>query len=220
VNGIHDMGGMQGMGPIVREQNEPTFHAGWEGRVYALSRVLRTRGGLWNLDAFRHAIETIAPADYLRMSYYERWFAWMLRTVVAAGDATQAEIEAGVAAPSSPRKSPLLTADAVPSMVALRSSARRDVPIAPRFKAGDQVRARNMHPTGHTRLPRYVRGKSGRVVVDRGVFLFPDTNAHLQGEKPQHLYSVRFAARELWGEQASAHDTVHLDMWDDYLERA
>ena len=213
MNGIHDMGGMQDMGPIVREQHEPTFHAGWEGRVYALSRVLRTRGGLWNLDAFRHAIETIAPPDYLRMTYYERWFAWMVPTVVAAGDATQAEIEAGAPAPGSPRKAPFVTADAVPSMVALRGSARRDVPIAPRFKAGD-------HPTGHTRLPRYVRGKSGRVVVDRGVFVFPDTNAHLQGEKPQHLYSVRFAARELWGERASARDTVHLDMWDDYLERA
>ena len=220
MNGVHDMGGMQGMGPIVREQNEPTFHAGWEGRVFALSRVLRTRGGLWNLDAFRHGIETIRPADYLRMTYYERWFTWMLRTVVAAGDATAAEIEAGVPAPGSPRKAVLVSADAVPSMVALRGSARRDVPIVPRFKAGDNVRARNMHPTGHTRLPRYVRGKSGRVVVDRGVFLFPDTNAHQQGEKPQHLYSVRFTARELWGEQASPRDSVHLDMWDDYLERA
>jgi nitrile hydratase subunit beta len=80
------------------------------------------------------------------------------------------------------------------------------------------VRARNVHPEGHTRLPRYVRAKSGVVVLDRGVFLFPDTNAHLRGEKPQHLYSVRFAARELWGEQASRRDSIHLDMWDDYLE--
>ena len=154
MNGVHDMGGMQGMGSILREPNEPTFHAAWEGRVYALWRALRTRGGLWNLDAFRHGLETIAPADYLRMTYYERWFAWMLPTVVAAGDATQAEIDAGVPAPGSPRTAPLVTAAAVPSMVALRGSARRDVPTAPRFKAGDPVRARNMHPTGHTRLPR------------------------------------------------------------------
>jgi nitrile hydratase len=103
-------------------------------------------------------------------------------------------------------------------MVDRRASARRDVAVAPRFKAGQQVRARNLNPLGHTRLPRYVRAKKGVVVLDRGVFLFPDTNAHQLGEKPQHLYSVQFAARELWGEQASPKDSVRLDMWDDYLE--
>jgi nitrile hydratase len=153
------------------------------------------------------------------MSYYERWLAWMMTTVVAAGDVTQAELETGGPAPGSARKAVLLAPEAVPSMVDRRASARRDVAIAPRFKSGQRVRARNMHPSGHTRLPRYVRGKSGVVVLDRGVFLFPDTNAHLRGEKPQHLYSVRFAAREVWGDQASTSDFIHLDMWDDYLER-
>jgi len=218
MNGVHDMGGMQGMGPIRHESREPTFHQRWEGRVYALSRVLRTRGGLWNLDAFRHGIEVLPPAEYLRMSYYEKWLAWMLTTVVAAGDVTQSEIESGSPTPGSPPKAVLVAADAVPGMVDRRGSARRDAAVAPRFKAGQRVRARNVHPEGHTRLPRYVRAKSGVVVLDRGVFLFPDTNAHLRGEKPQHLYSVRFAARELWGEQASRRDSVHLDMWDDYLE--
>jgi nitrile hydratase beta subunit len=218
MNGVHDMGGMQGMGQIRHEPREPTFHQRWEGRVYALSRVLRTRGGLWNLDAFRHGIEVLPPAEYLRMSYYERWLAWLLTTVVAAGDVTQSEIESGRPAPGSPRRAVLVSADAVPEMVDRRGSARRDAAVAPRFKAGQRVRARNVHPEGHTRLPRYVRAKSGVVVLDRGVFLFPDTNAHLRGEKPQHLYSVRFAARELWGEQASRRDSVHLDMWDDYLE--
>jgi len=220
MNGVHDMGGMHGMGPIRYERGEPTFHERWEGRVYALSRVIRSRGGLWNLDAFRHGIEVLPPADYFRMSYYERWFAWMLRTVVAAGDVTQTEIESGTAAIESPRKAVLVAPEAVSSMIDLRPSARRDVAVAPRFKSGQRVRARNVHPAGHTRLPRYVRSKSGVVLLDRGVFLFPDTNAHLLGEKPQHLYSVRFAARELWGEQASRHDFVHLDMWDDYLEPA
>jgi nitrile hydratase len=218
MNGVHDMGGMHGMGPIRHESHEPTFHERWEGRVYALSRVLRTRGGPWNLDAFRHGIEVLPPAEYLRMSYYEKWLAWMLRTVVAAGDVTEREIESGSPAPGSPRKAVLVAADAVPGMVDRRGSARRDAAVAPRFKAGQRVRARNIHPEGHTRLPRYVRAKSGVVVLDRGVFVFPDTNAHQRGEKPQHLYSVRFAARELWGEQASRRDSVHLDMWDDYLE--
>jgi nitrile hydratase len=218
MNGIHDMGGMQGMGPVRRERHEPSFHEVWEGRVYALTRVLRTRSGLWNLDAFRHGIESLPPVDYLRLSYYQRWFAWMLTTVVAAGDVTQAEIESGSAAAGAPRKTVLVAPDAVSAMVDRRGSARRDVAVAPRFKPGQRVRARNVHPPGHTRLPRYARGKSGVVVLDRGVFVFPDTNAHLRGETPQHLYSVRFAAREIWGEQASRRDFIHLDMWDDYLE--
>jgi len=219
MNGIHDMGGMQDMGPIRHEANEPTFHERWEGRVYALSRVLRTRGGLWSLDANRHSIEVLPPAEYLRMSYYERWLASILTTAMAAGDVTQAELETGTPAPGAARKAVLLAPAAVPAMVDRRASARRDVVVAPRFKSGQRVRARNVHPTGHTRLPRYVRGKSGVIVLDRGVFLFPDTNAHLRGEKPQHLYSVRFAAREVWGDQASRSDFIHLDMWDDYLER-
>ena len=218
MNGVHDMGGMQGMGPIRREAHEPTFHERWEGRVYALARVLRTRSGLWNLDAFRHGIEVLPPADYLRMSYYEKWFTWMLTTVVAAGDVTQSEVETGNPVPGSPRQAVLVAPEAVPSMVDRRGSARRAAAVAPRFKAGQRVRARNIHPAGHTRLPRYVRAKSGVVVLDRGVFLFPDTNAHQRGEKPQHLYSVRFAARELWGKQASPRDSVHLDLWDDHLQ--
>ena len=217
MNGVHDMGGMQGMGPITHEKNEPAFHEPWEGRVYALSRVLR--GGNWNLDASRHGIEVLPPADYLRMTYYERWFARLKAMLVDSGNVTPAEIESGVPAPGSSNRTPAVRADAVSAMVFVRAPSRRNVPVAARFKAGQQVRARNIHPTGHTRLPRYVRGKTGVIVVDRGVFLFPDTNAHHLGEKPQHLYSVAFAARELWGEQASPRDSVHLDMWDDYLER-
>ena len=97
---------------------------------------------------------------------------------------------------------------------------RRDVRVAPQFKVSQRVRARNMNPNGHTRLPRYARGKMGTIVRDHGVFVFPDTNAEFQGDKPQHVYSVRFAARELWGEQASPRDAVYLDLWDDYLEPA
>jgi len=218
MNGIHDMGGMHGMGPIEHERDEPAFHAPWEGRVYALSRVLRARGGQWNLDSFRHGIELFPPTVYLRMTYYERWFAWMVGKLVSTGDATQTEIETGAPAPGSTKGTPFVTAQSAPAMVARRGRVRRDVPASAHFKAGQHARARNMNPVGHTRLPRYVRGKVGVVVLDRGVFLFPDTNAHFLGEQPQHLYSVRFAARDLWGERASTRDVVHLDMWDDYLE--
>jgi nitrile hydratase subunit beta len=218
MNGIHDMGGMQGMGPIEHEQREPTFHARWEGRVYALWRVLRARGGTWNLDAFRHDVERLPPADYLRMTYYERWFTWIIAKLVSAGDTTQAEIESGVPAQGSRTATPFITGQSAPDFAARRPTARRDVPAVARFNEGQRARARNINPVGHTRLPRYVRGKEGVVAIDRGVFLFPDTNAHFLGEKPQHLYSVRFAARELWGESASARDSVHVDLWDDYLE--
>ena len=220
MNGVHDMGGMQGMGPIRREPDEPAFHERWEGRMYALSRVLRTRPGLWNIDAFRHGQEIVPPADYLRMSYYERWLAWMSTAVVAAGDVTQAELESGTPAAGSPRKAVLVAPEAVDAIVDRRGSARRNVKVAPRFKRGQRVRARNIHPAGHTRLPRYARGKSGVVVLDRGVWVFPDTNAHQHGEKPQHVYSVRFAAREIWGDQASRRDAIYVDMWNDYLEPA
>jgi nitrile hydratase len=214
------MGGMHGMGPIEHEKNEPVFHAAWEGRIYALTRIIRAGEGRWNLDASRHALEALPPAEYLRMSYYERWVARLLGQLVSTGVATAAEVESGQPAPGTVKATPTLTAAVVSEMIARRNSARRNVRATPRFKVGQRVRARNINPAGHTRLPRYARGKVGRVVRDHGVFVFPDTNAHLLGEKPQHLYSVRFTSRELWGSRASPRDFIHLDMWDDYLERA
>jgi nitrile hydratase subunit beta len=219
MNGVHDMGGMHGMGPVVHEKDEPVFHQEWEGRVYALTRLVRAGGGRWNIDAGRYEIERIPAAEYLRMSYYERW-AWRLPIqVVKMGLVTQAEVDSGTPAAGSAKATPQLTAATVPAMVATRVSTKRDVNVKATFKRGQRVRARNIHPTGHTRLPRYARGKVGAVVEDRGVFVFPDTNAEFLGEKPQHLYSVRFTARELWGDRASPRDSVYLDLWDDYLER-
>jgi len=217
MNGVHDMGGMHGMGPVVHEENEPVFHDVWEGRVYALTRVVR--GSSFNLDNSRHQLELLPPSEYLRMSYYERWFTRLVDQLLKNGTITREELESGKPASGFTRATPAVTPAMVPALVTRRNSARRNIAVAPRFKVGQRVRARNIHPTGHTRLPRYARGKQGVVARDHGVFLFPDTNAQLLGEKPQHVYSVRFAARELWGEQASPRDFVHIDMWDDYLER-
>jgi len=219
MNGIHDMGGMQDMGPVQREKNEPVFHAPWEGRVYAMNRALGA-WGKWNLDASRHSRELIPPADYLRMSYYEKWLAGLIELLAKSGLVTRAELESGRPDAGSSKATPPLTAEMVPGMIARGAPARRDVPVAAKFKAGQRVRARNINPTGHTRLPRYARGKLGTVERDHGVFVFPDTNAHFQGEKPQHLYSVRFAARELWGDAAAPRDAVYVDLWDDHLEPA
>ena len=219
MNGVHDMGGMHGMGPIQYESNEPVFHEPWEGRVFALNRAVRA-WAKWTTDASRHAVELIPAPEYLRMSYYEQRLHALVELMIKSGLVTRAEVESGKPASSLRKATPALIAGAVPSMVAKGKPASRDVQVVARFKVGQTVRTRNIHSTGHTRLPRYARGKLGTIHLGHGVHVFPDTNAHSLGAYPQHLYSVRFAARELWGEQASSADAVYLDMWDDYLECA
>jgi nitrile hydratase beta subunit len=219
MNGVHDMGGMQGMGPIRHEKDEPVFHAPWEARVFALNLAL-SAWRKWNIDAGRFQIEQIPPAAYLRMSYYEKWLVRVIELSVKRGLVTEAEIESGKPAPGSAKETPPLTADEVPSMLRGGAAAIRNVPAIAHFKVGQRVRARNINPAGHTRLPRYARGKTGTVDCNHGVYVFPDTNAEFLGENPQHVYSVRFAARELWGDPASPRDSVYIDLWDTYLEPA
>jgi nitrile hydratase beta subunit len=218
VNGVHDMGGMQNMGPSAYEKNEPVFHARWEGRVFALNRAM-SAWRKWNLDASRHQIELIPPAEYLRMSYYEKWHVRLVELLLKSGLVTRAEVESGKPAPGVPKATPRMTPANVSSQLVAANPERPKAVARARFKVGQPVRARNIHPAGHTRLPMYVRGKRGKIVRDHGIFVFPDTNAHFLGEKPQHVYSVRFAARELWGEQAAPRDSIYVDIWDDYLER-
>lgn len=217
MNGVHDMGGMQDMGRVSHEKNEPVFHAPWEGRVFALNRAAAAEGK-WNLDASRYEIEVIPPADYLRMSYYERWYVRLVELLIKCGMVSRAEIESGKAAAEIPKAKPIVNVANVSSTFAPLDPERAAAKVPPRFSVGQHVRARNLNPVHHTRLPRYVRGKQGIIQRDHGVFVFPDTNAHFSGENPQHVYSVCFTARELWGDQASARDLVYLDMWDDYLE--
>ena len=220
MNGIHDMGGMQDMGPLEHEENEPVFHQPWEGRVFAMNRSLGA-WGKWNIDAGRYGIELLPPADYLQMSYYEKWLTRNVEFLLKFGLITREEMETGKPAPGSQKATPPLTAATVPAIAGLRGNFMRpDAGALARFAVGQQVRARNMNPVGHTRLPRYARGKRGIVVRHHGNFVFPDTNAHFQGEQPQHLYSVRFAARELWGDDASPRDSVDIDLWESYLDHA
>jgi nitrile hydratase len=155
------------------------------------------------------------------MSYYEKWFARFVELLVKTGLVTREEIETGRPAPGSAKLTPPLRPEGVPAVALNRNiEPSHDPAVRPRFKAGQRVRARNINPVGHTRLPRYARGKTGRIDRDHGVYNFPDTNSDGRGPKRQHVYSVTFAARELWGEQAPARDVVHLDLWDDYLEHA
>lgn len=219
MNGVHDMGGQQCMGPVQYEKNEPVFHASWEGRVYALNRAMRA-WRKWSLDTDRHALEIMHPGEYLRMSYYERWLDRLEKQLVKYGFVTPDELQTGIPVSGSIKVTPALTLATSARWLSRGIASSHEPAIRPAFEVGQRVRARNINPTGHTRLPRYARGRTGVVIRDHGVYLFPDTHAHFQGEKRQHVYSVRFAARELWGESASRRDSVHVDMWDDYLERA
>ena len=219
MNGIHDLGGMQDMGPVQTEKNEPVFHEPWQGRAYAVTRAMGA-WRKWNLDASRFQREQIAPVDYFRMSYYERWIVALVELMLKNRMVTPAELESGKPDPGSAKQTPPLTAEKVQILIAKGVPASRDVAVTARFHSGERVRARNINPVGHTRLPRYARGKIGTIHQDHGVFVFPDTNALFFGEKPQHVYSVRFAVRELWGEQAALQDSVYVDLWDDYLEPA
>jgi nitrile hydratase subunit beta len=217
MNGVHDMGGMQCMGPIVYEKGEPVFHERWEGRMEALYRAMAV-WRKWNMDASRHERNLIPPAEYLRNSYYQSSLEQVSGLLVKRGVVTREEIESGVPAAGATKVSPALKPDGVMALLARGTVSSREVQVPPSFKVGQPVRARNMNPATHTRLPRYARGKLGGIVRDHGVFVFPDTNAHYLGEKPQHVYSVRFTARELWGDKTAPQDSVYLDMWDDYLE--
>ncbi len=218
MNGVHDMGGMHGMGPVEIEKDEPVFHAQWEARTYALTIACGSHRK-WNIDVSRHSRERMPPADYLAATYYERWLFGLRTLLVEQGLVTARELETG-RAEGQADPAGVLRANQVETFLANRIRARVDVEAAPRFRAGQSVVARNIHPSGHTRLPRYARGRRGVIDRDYGVFIFPDTNAMTRDRKPQHLYGVRFSARELWGPAASARDSVYVNLWDDHLDPA
>jgi nitrile hydratase beta subunit len=219
MNGAQDLGGMMGFGPIAPEPNEPVFHARWEKRALAVT-LAAGACGLWSIDEARHARETLPPAEYLSKSYYDIWISGLEKLVVAHRLVTSEELETGRAATPAravPRK---LTADRVASALSAGTPCDRPATAAAGFDVGDKVRAREMNPRGHTRLPRYARGKMGVVEALRGVFVFPDASAHGQGEAPQWLYTVRFTARELWGAEGDPSSSVTIDAFEPYLERA
>jgi nitrile hydratase len=226
VNGVHDMGGMHGLGPIVPERDEPVFHAEWERRAFAITLAAGFLGR-WNLDESRYAREQMPPAEYLASTYYEHWLHGLERQLVDARLLTPAEIAGrlrGDPAPPAPAaeadRARMLGAADVPRTLLKSKGARVAAEVAPRFRVGDRVLTRNINPVGHTRLPRYARGRRGVIHRDHGVFVFPDTHAMSQDPKPQHVYSVRFGAPELWGPAASPRHFIHVDLWDDYLDPA
>jgi nitrile hydratase subunit beta len=209
VEGVHDLGGSQGFGPVETEPNEPVFHESWEGRTFATVGSALGAGG-FNTPMFRHAIERMRPAHYLASSYYEHWLTGATTLLVEAGVLTVEELEAR--APGFLLSQPaLVDADDVAT-----GGARHE----PAFAVGDRVRAREVHFGGHTRCPRYVFGKYGEVVAIGPLAPIPELEAHRNERVDQPTYAVRFDARELWGDAAEAGVAVHVDLYEQYLQRA
>jgi len=217
MNGAADLGGMMGFGPVIGEPEDQYFHADWERRALAITLAVGAVGA-WGIDASRHARESLPPAEYLGSTYYEIWIKALEKLLLDAGLveadelAQHRSLRPGVAVDRT------LSATAVPAVLARGTRYDRPVDVSARFALGDRVRTRNMHPTGHTRLPRYARGKVGVIERVHGAHVLPDTNAHGGGEHPQWLYAVLFDARELWGEAADAGLTITIDAWESYLE--
>jgi nitrile hydratase subunit beta len=217
MNGAHDMGGVMGFGPVTPEKNEPVFHGLWEERVLAMTLAMAPAAG-WNIDQSRFARENIPPQTYLSRSYYEIWFGGLTRLLAERGMVMPDELAAGKALHPAKPAQRVLAAEDTWAFVAAGRSAERPMAAPARFKVGDHVRTKNIHPVGHTRLPRYVRGHVGVVTHLHGGHVYPDTNARGEGEAPEWLYTVRFAARDLWGEAADPTVSVSVDAWDSYLE--
>jgi nitrile hydratase beta subunit len=218
MDGIHDMGGMHGFGKVAPEEDEPVFHAPWEGRTLALNRAMGYTG-IWTIDQTRYGIERLPPELYLSASYYKKWAIRLEKLVVEMGLADAAEIEAGHALRPGKKLKRKLTAAEVPNTLT-RGSFSRPTNTQARFKTGDRVRTKNIHPQGHTRLPRYARDRVGVVEAIRGCHVFPDSAALGHGDDSQWLYTVLFAGRELWGQDSDPSLKVSIEAFEPYLETA
>lgn len=212
MNGVHDLGGMHGFGLVEREPGPPSLEP-WEAAVIAIMNE-SMRAGLFNIDEFRHGIERMEPVHYLASPYFEHWLDGIARVLGERGQIDPAELEARTAAGGPEAK---VIGERVAAAPIGGGTVRREVDAPPRFRAGDHVATRTFAPLGHTRLARYARGKRGVVRADHGAYVFPDANAHDLGERPGHLYSVRFEASELWGESAEPGIAVFIDLWEAYL---
>lgn len=219
MNGAQDLGGMHGFGPVMPEPGEPVFHAEWERRAFALTLAMAMPGE-WNIDMSRFARENRPPAEYLAMDYYQVWFAALETMLKERELVSDDEIAAGHSLqPPKPVKRTLSPGD-VAQVLYRGGPTERTTDTKARFKAGDRVRAKNINPRTHTRLPRYVRGHIGTIERAVGCHVFPDSNASGAGENPQWLYTVRFDGSELWGEGADRTVRVSVDAWEPYLEPA
>ena len=216
MNGPHDMGGMQCYGPVIPEVDEPLFHAEWERKVLAITVAMGFTGS-WNIDISRHARESIPAIQYLNSSYYEIWLAGLQKLMLERQMVTNGELETGIAATEAKSIKRQLKASEVADALATGGPVDRPSTVETKFAVGDGVTTRKINPLGHTRLPRYARDCMGKIDSIQGFHVFPDTNAKGGGEAPCWLYSVRFSAKELFGESADPNQDVLIDCWEPYL---
>jgi nitrile hydratase beta subunit len=217
MNGVHDMGGMQSFGPVVEELNEPVFHHDWERRALAVTLAM-VPAGKWNIDKGRAVRESLPPAEYLSIPYYQIWVEALETLLVETGVLTPEELRHGQVNTPAPAGVKMLKAADVQPLFSRGWPSTRDIPDSAAFAVGDRVRARQIHPATHTRLPNYCKGKSGTIAALRGTHVFPDTNAIGLGAQPKWLYTVRFEAQELWGADTTASE-VYVDFWEPYLTK-
>jgi nitrile hydratase subunit beta len=227
MNGVFDLGGTDGLGPVVVPEDEPIFRAEWEKAAFALFSMC-FRAGFFGVDQFRHGIELIDPAVYLKSPYYEHWVHTVEHFGEKLGKLDLAELERRTTyyleKPDAPlpehADDPDLLAF-VEAVVPAGASAKRESDKVARFTVGDKVRVIRSAPKGHTRRARYVRGAVGEVVLAHGTFIYPDTAGNDLGECPEHVYTLRFTNEELWGaEAAEPNGSVYFDVWDPYIEHA
>jgi nitrile hydratase subunit beta len=217
MDGIADMGGMHGFGLVDFKDEDGPFHDEWERRILGITFAI-LGAGVFNVDEIRRATESADPVTYLKNTYYERWLYSTEDLLKEKGAVTAIELATGRSETPVANTVPPVTSEIARVILEQGGTSRTADGTPPRFKPGDVVTARNIHPVGHTRLPRYVRGKRGTVIIDHGIFALPDSNSAGLGLRSQHVYGIRFKARELWGPQASARDTLQIDLFDDYLE--
>jgi nitrile hydratase beta subunit len=230
MNGIHDVGGMDGLGPMVLEENEPVFHEPWEAKVRALSVLVNRKRHLYYIDESRHTTERIDPVYYMGSGYYQLWLLRLETMLMEKGVLMEKEIEEKMQQfspgayfepalkdfrkvrphnPSAHRRFALPTSTGVD---------QPDGPIIPKYSPGMTVWTKVMAPLGHTRIPRYVRGKQGVIDAIHGNFVLPDIRVEKGINLYQPVYRVRFDARDLWGEDAAPNDKLYIELWEDYLE--
>lgn len=224
MNGVHDMGGLQGFGPVQPEAQEPLFHAPWERRALGLTLAMGATGQ-WSIDHSRAVRESLPPATYLSSSYYEIWIRALERLMLQRGLASADELADGSLRTPGKALARVLRAEAVDAALAKGSPTERPSQAVARFRTGDRVRIRNDHPAGHTRAPRYVRGHVGVVEIVHGAHVFADRQAATPvgqpfDDRPEWLYTVAFEGRELWGGSAEPGTRVSVDAWEPYLEAA
>ena len=227
MNGVFDLGGTDGLGAVNVVDDEPVFHADWEKHVFTMFPAC-FRAGYFGVDSFRHGIEKMDPATYLKAPYYEHWLHSIENHAIAAGAVDAAELDrrtqhylANPDAPLPEHAQPRELVDFVEAVVPMGASAARTIDRAPQFSVGDRARVSDSSPFGHTRRARYVRGKTGAIVAHHGAFIYPDTAGNGLGEHPEHVYTIVFSSEDLWGaDYADPNASVCFDVWEPYLESA